>query len=543
MKRLFTLIAATFFFVIGTSAILTAQEKSAHAAKASSKSASKTETSDAQKSSAAAADKSTASKDPLENMKFRNLGPAVGGGRVTAVAGIPGKPNVYYVGAGGGGVFLTGDAGMTWKPVFEKESTASIGAIALAPSNPNLIWVGTGEKNIRNDLVTGKGVFFSPDAGNTWKFMGLRDAGQISNIAIDPRDPNIVFVGVLGHAWGPNADRGVFRTTDGGKTWQKVLYVDDTTGVSSLIMEPNNPMVLFAGFWPVRRYPWMLESGGTTGGIYRTTDGGNTWKKMTDGLPEGPTGRVGLAASQSNPRHVYAVIESKKGIAWDTTDLGDHWRQVSDNHTFNARPFYFSQVAVAPNNENKVYFINYNIMVSEDGGKTGRNTTRGVHVDHHALWIDPMDPDRMIDGNDGGVYITTDGARSWRYTDNLPIEQFYSVAQDDETPYNLCGGLQDNNAWCGPSNSLSRGGITGYDWFTVTGGDGEYVVPARGKGVHMVYVDAQNGVIQRVNIQNGLSNSIRPYLHGVQLKKPADLKYRFNWTSPIAVSLTDPNEV
>lgn len=483
-------------------------------------------------------------KDPLENMKFRNLGPAVGGGRITSVVGIPGKPNVYYVGAGGGGVWYTQDGGLSWKAIFEKEGTASIGAIALAPSNPNLVWVGTGESNLRNDVITGRGVYFSSDAGATWNFMGLKDAGQISSIVIDPRDPNIVLVGVLGHAWGPNVDRGVFRTTDGGKTWKKVLYVDDTTGVSSLIMDPNNPMVLFAGFWQVRRYPWMLESGGPHGGIYRSVDGGNSWKKLTEGLPEGSVGRIGLAASMSNPHHIYAVVESKKGIAWDSTDLGDHWKMASDNHSFNARPFYFSQVAVAPNNENKVYFINYNIMVSEDGGKTGRNTTRGgVHVDHHALWIDPRDPDRMIDGNDGGVYVTSDGARTWRYLDNLPIEQFYSVAEDDNSPYMLCGGLQDNNAWCGPSNSLSRGGITGYDWFTVTGGDGEYAIPAHGKDTHLVYVDSQNGSISRVNVQNGLQASIRPYLHGVQFKKPADLKYRFNWTSPIAVSYTDANEV
>jgi photosystem II stability/assembly factor-like uncharacterized protein len=483
-------------------------------------------------------------KDPLENVKFRNIGPAVGGGRVTAVVGIPGKPNVYYAGAAGGGVFYTQDGGLSWKAIFEKGGTASIGAIALAPSNPNLVWVGTGESNPRNDLVTGRGVYFSSDAGTTWNFMGLKDAGQISNIVIDPRDPNIVLVGVLGHAWGPSVDRGVFRTTDGGKTWNKVLYVDDTTGVSSLIMDPGNPMVLFAGLWPFRRYPWILESGGSAGGIFRSVDGGLTWKKLTEGLPEGSTGRIGLAASISNPRHIYAVIESKKGIAWDTTDLGDHWRQASDNHSFNARPFYFSQVAVAPNNENKVFFINYNIMLSEDGGKTGRNTTRGgVHVDHHTLWIDPLDPDRMIDGNDGGVYISSDGARTWRYLDNIPIEQFYSVAADDESPYNLCGGLQDNNAWCGASNSLSRGGITGYDWYTVTGGDGEYAVPAHGKDTHLVYVDSQNGSIQRINVQNGLSNSIRPYLYGVSMKKPADLKYRFNWTSPIGVSYTNPNEV
>ncbi|HLW54132.1 MAG TPA: hypothetical protein VKW06_14945 [Candidatus Angelobacter sp.] len=490
-----------------------------------------------------AAQKPDATKDPLENMKFRNLGPAVGGGRITSVVGIPGKPNIYYAGAGGGGVFLTQDGGLSWKPIFEKESTASIGAIALAPSNPNLVWVGTGEKNIRNDVITGKGVFFSPDAGTTWKFMGLRDAGQISDIVIDPRDPNSVFVGVLGHAWGPNAERGVFRTTDGGKNWQKVLYVDEDTGVSSLIMDPGNPMVLFAGLWQVRRYPWMLEDGGTSGGIFRSIDGGNTWKKLTEGLPDEATGRIGLAAATSNPHHVYALVENKKGVLYDTNDLGDHWRMVSNNHNLAARGFYFSELRVAPNDENKIYFLSFNIMLSEDGGKTARATSPRVHVDHHAMWIDPQDPNRIINGNDGGAYISSDGAKTWRYLDNLPIEQFYSVADDDETPYNLCGGLQDNNGWCGPSNSLSRGGITGFEWYTVTGGDGEYVVPARGKGTHVVYTDSQNGSIQRVSNESGRSSFVRPYLQGVQSMKPADLKYRFNWTSPIAVSATNPDEV
>jgi photosystem II stability/assembly factor-like uncharacterized protein len=483
------------------------------------------------------------SKDPLENIKFRNLGPAVGGGRVTSVVGIPGKPNVYYVGAAGGGVFMTQDGGLSWKAIFEKESTASIGAIALAPSNPNLVWVGTGEKNIRNDVITGKGIFFSPDAGATWKHMGLRDAGQISNIAIDPRDPNTVFVGVLGHAWGPNAERGVFRTTDGGKTWQKVLFVDEDTGASSLIMDPGNPMVLFAGMWRVRRYPWALDSGGTSGGIFRSSDGGNTWKKLTEGLPTESTGRIGLGAAPSNPRHIYALVENKKGTLYDTIDLGDHWRMVSNNHNLAARGFYFSELEVAPNDESKVYFLSFNIMLSEDGGKTARSTSARVHVDHHALWIDPENPNRIINGNDGGVYVSGDAGKTWRYLDNLPIEQFYSVADDDETPYNLCGGLQDNNGWCGPSNSLSRGGISGFEWYTVTGGDGEYVVPARGTGTHLVYTDSQNGSIQRVSNDTGMSNSIRPYLHGVQSMKPSELKYRFNWTSPIAVSMTDPNEV
>jgi photosystem II stability/assembly factor-like uncharacterized protein len=549
MKTTFKVIAI-LALTLGLAGLLMAQTKSGDRPKKSSGTKAAEPKTDKKAASEEKANSTTptrtedaAAKDPLENMKFRNLGPAVGGGRVTTVVGIPGKPNVYYVGAAGGGVFMTQDGGLSWKPIFEKESTASIGAIALAPSNPNLIWVGTGEKNIRNDVVTGKGVFFSSDAGATWKFMGLRDAGQIANIVIDPNDPNIVYVGVLGHAWGPNAERGVFRTTDGGKNWQKVLFVDEDTGASSLIMDPGNPMVLFAGMWRVRRYPWALDSGGTSGGIFRSNDGGNTWKKLTDGLPTEPTGRIGLGAAPSNPRHIYALVENRKGVLYDSVDLGDHWKMVSNNHNLAARGFYFSELMVAPNDESKVYFLSFNIMVSEDGGKTARSTSARVHVDHHALWIDPENPNRIINGNDGGVYVSSDAGRSWRYLDNLPIEQFYSVAQDDNEPYNLCGGLQDNNGWCGPSNSLSRGGISGFEWYTVTGGDGEYAVPARGKGVHFVYTDSQNGSIQRLDNETGMSNFIRPYLHGVQSMKPSELKYRFNWTSPIAVSLTNPNEV
>jgi photosystem II stability/assembly factor-like uncharacterized protein len=543
MKRIVKFLMILCVLFVGT-ALLASDNKSDTKAKAD-KSADKKDTKKPVEAAPATpvATDDAKSKDPLENMKFRNIGPAVGGGRVTSVVGVPGKPNIYYAGAGGGGVFMTQDGGLSWKPIFEKESSASIGAIALAPSNPNLVWVGTGEKNIRNDVITGKGIFFSPDAGATWRFMGLKDAGQISNIVIDPHDPNTVIVGVLGHAWGPNADRGVFRTTDGGKTWNKTLFVDQETGVSSLIMDPGNPLVLFAGMWRVQRRPWALDSGGTSGGIFRSVDGGITWKKLKEGLPEEPTGRIGLAAAPSNPRHVYALVENKKGVLYDTNDLGDHWKMVSNNHNLAARGFYFSELQVAPNDESRLYFLSFNILVSEDGGKTARPTSRGVHVDHHALWIDPQDPNRMINGNDGGVYVSSDGARTWRYLDNLPIEQFYMVAEDDSAPYNLCGGLQDNNGWCGPSNSLSRGGITGFDWFTVVGGDGEYIVPARGKDVHTIYADSQNGFIQRVNAENGLSSFVRPYLKGVQSMKPADLKYRFNWTSPIAVSYTNPNEL
>ena len=480
--------------------------------------------------------------DPMENWRFRNLGPAAGGGRVTAVVGVTGQPNVYYAGAAAGGVFRTSDGGLSWKPIFEKEAVASIGAIAVAPSNPNIVWVGTGESNIRNDISTGRGVYMSTDGGTNWRFMGLKDAGQISAVVVDPDNPNIVFVGAVGHAWGPNAERGVFRTTDGGKTWAKVLYINDTTGASALIMDPGNPMILYAGMWQVQRFPWMLVSGGASGGIFRSIDGGNTWKKLTDGLPEGPTGRIGLAAAPSNPRHIYALVEAKRGILWDSIDLGDHWREVSNNHALNARPFYFSQLAVSPKDESKVYFLSYDILLSDDGGKTARVTGRGVHPDNHTIWIDPQNPDRIILGNDGGVYVSADAGRSWRFLDNLPIEQFYMVAADEETPYNLCGGLQDNNGWCGPSNSLSATGITNDNWYTVVGGDGEYVVPAPG-GSTIIYADSQNGYIRRLDKRNGFARSLRPYLEGVGNMKPSELKYRFNWTSPIAVSYTNPDEI
>jgi len=484
----------------------------------------------------------TDTKDIFENVKFRNLGPAVGGGRVAAVAGIPGNPNVYYIGAGGGGVWKTVDGGLSWKAIFEKQPTASIGAIALAPSNPSLVWVGTGESNPRNDVITGKGVYFSPDGGQSWKAMGLENAGAISQIIIHPTNPDIVYVGVLGHIWGPNAERGVFRTSDGGKTWQKVLYVNDKTGVSDMAMDPSNPLMLFAGLWEFTRSPWMLNNGGENSGIYRSNDGGATWKKLTEGLPKGVVGRIGLAIAPSNPNHVYALVNAKKGGLYDTNDLGDHWKQASADTRLIYRGFYFTTLYVSPESENHLYFESFNILESQDGGRTAQIIGRGVHPDHHSLWIDPKDSSRMIEGNDGGVFLSHDAGKSWRFLDNIPIEQFYMVATDGEKPYMLCGGLQDNNGWCGPSNTLARGGISGLEWFTATGGDGEYIVPA-GKKSDLIYASSQNGSIQRLNYKNGMSQGIKPYLHGVEDLAPADLKYRFNWTSPIAVSPTDPKTV
>lgn len=483
-----------------------------------------------------------ADTEVFHNLHFRNLGPAIAGGRVTSVVGVPGDPNIYYAGGAAGGVFKSVNGGITWKAVFEHEATASIGSIALAPSNPNLVWVGTGEANVRNDVIDGAGIYFSSDAGESWKCMGLQDAGQISRVIVDPHNPDTVFAGVLGHAWGPNSERGVFRTIDGGKTWKKVLFVDDTTGVSDLTMQADNPQILYAGMWHFRRYPWTLEDGGETSGIYRSTDGGETWKKLNEGLPKGPLGRIAVASAPSNPSHLYALIAAKKGLLWQSFDMGNHWSEVTDNHALDVRPFYFSRMVVSPVDENKIFFLSFEMMESDDGGKSAHMADHGVHPDHHTLWIDPQNPSRMIQGNDGGVFLSLDAAKSWRFVDSLPVEQLYQVATDSHRPYTVCGGLQDNSSWCGPSSDYGRHGVTNADWYTVVGGDGEYAVPAP-SDPNIIYTDAQNGFIERLDKRTHLSHFVRPYMKSVESTSPADLKYRFNWTSPIAVSPHDANEV
>lgn len=480
--------------------------------------------------------------DPFSNLQARNLGPAVSGGRVATVTGLPGKPGVYYVGAAGGGLWKTTDDGMSWTELFKQGDSASIGALAVAPSNPNDLWLGTGESNPRNDITNGHGVYYSPDGGKTWQFKGLADAGQISRIVVNPTNPDIVYVAALGNVWQPGKDRGVFMTTDGGKTWSKVLYVNETTGASDIAMDPQNPNVMFAGMWTVQRKPWTLLNGSKDGGIWRSLDGGRTWKKLADGLPAGPTNRVALAIAPSDPNVVYALMATKDGLLWGSDDMGDHWHMISDNHALDVRPFYFSTIAVSPDNAEKVYFGSFQLMMSTDGGKSAHAIDDDVHVDHHDIWIDPKNPERIIQGNDGGAYESLNGGKTWRYFDNLPIEQLYTVSIGNTQPFEICGGLQDNDAACGPSNSLEYSGIWGADWWNPAGGDGIYAVPAP-SDPSIVYSDSEDGFSFRIDTKTMTAKFLKPYMPGATDMPSSKLKYRFNWGAPIAVSPTDANTV
>lgn len=478
-------------------------------------------------------------KGPLAHLHFRDIGPAIAGGRVTAVEGVPSKPQLIYAGTAGGGVWRSTNGGVSWKPIFTQEATASIGAIAVVPAAPESIWVGTGESNLRSDVRDGAGVYFSSDGGAHWRFMGLEHAGQIARILVDPNDHNVVYVAALGNPWQPNRQRGIFRTEDGGKTWKKVLYANPRTGAIDLVMAPNDSKILFAALWQVRRRPWTFIDGGPGSGLYESTDGGDSWHRLDhshNGLPSGPLGRIGIAFAPSNPNRLYALIEAETGLLWTSSNGGANWHEVSDNHALDVRPFYFSQLAVAPNNADKLYLGAVHLMVSDNGGKSAHIADKSVHPDHHSIWIDPRNPSYMLQGTDGGVYVTRDGGETWDYLDNLPIEQFYSVALDNRIPFDICGGLQDNGVWCGPSSNLNRPGVDGTDWHMIKGGDGEYAIPAP-SNPDIIYSDSQRGFISRYDASTGLSRLVRPYVPGYGRGwAPAKFKYRFNWTTPIAVS-------
>lgn len=478
---------------------------------------------------------------PLANLHWREVGPALPGGRVTSVAGSASDPNLYYFGAAGGGVWKSTDGAETWSPVFEKQGVSAIGAVAIDPHNNDVVWVGSGESNPRNDVSYGDGVYKSTDGGAKWINVGLKATQHISKILIDPNNPNHVVVGALGDIYKDSEDRGVYVTDDGGKTWTKSLYISASSGVSDMSMDMQHPNVMYAGMWHFRREPWNFTSGGDDDGLYKSTDGGHSWVRLTGhGLPSGITGKIGLAVAPSDGRRVYAIIESKEGLLWRSDDGGENWTMVNKSTIVTGRPFYFTKIAVDTKNPDRVYAIAFMLALSTDAGKTFKEVAEQNHVDYHAMWIAPNDPNRAIVGEDGGISRTVDGGRTWFDGRNYPIGQVYHVGTSvKENPYTICGGWQDNNAWCGPSNSLDFGGIQNKNWFNVNGGDGTFVVPDP-TDPNYIWSDSQQGFLLIYNRRTKDYYLGIPYLQtGLQGYDLSQSKYRFNWESPIAFAPWD----
>ncbi len=475
-----------------------------------------------------------------KSVSFREIGPAISGGRVSAVAGVAGNANLYYVGAANGGVFRTNDGGMTWKALFQYEGVASIGALAVDPQNSAVVWAGTGEANVRNDVSFGNGVYKSTDGGEHWKRMGLEGTFQISAIAVDPHNHNTVIVAAMGSPWADSADRGLYRTTDGGATWQKVLFLGPSIGIADLAMDPQNPQILYAAAYRFRRTPWSYSDGGPEDAIYKSIDQGETWKRLDGpGLPTEPVGRIGLAIALSSPNVIYAVMGSNQGVLWRSDDSGDHWSLVSKDQEVDVRPFYFSHIAVDPRNPDHILALSNNLMESKDGGRNFTIIAKQVHVDHHTIWIDPAGSGRIIEGNDGGVILSRDNGDHWAFAHNIAIAQFYHVSTDDERPYQVCGGLQDNSAWCGPSRSKGPSGILDRHWFDLNGGDGMYAIPAV-DNPNLIYNNTEDGVFMIFDRASEHVHDIEPYPRDASGGGVADLPYRFAWNAGFAVSPQNP---
>jgi photosystem II stability/assembly factor-like uncharacterized protein len=474
----------------------------------------------------------------ISGMKWRLIGP-FRGGRVLAVAGVRGNPNVFYFGAVSGGVWKTVNGGTTWQPVFDKEPVSSIGAIAVSESDPNVIYVGTGEACIRSNISYGDGVYKSVDGGKTWTNVGLKDTRHIGAIVVDPHDPNIVFVAALGHAYGNNAERGVFRTTDGGKTWQKVLYKDDKTGAIDVVFDPGNSHILFAALWQAYRTPYSLVSGGPGSGLYKSSDGGTTWKHLEgNGLPKGLLGRIGVSVSGGESERIYALIEAEEGGLFRSDDGGEKWTRVNKDHRFRQRAWYFTHVFADPQNANTVYILNTGMFRSTDGGRTF-DLIPAPHGDHHGLWIDPEDPNRMINSNDGGVNVTQDGGKTWTTQGNQPTAQFYHVAVDNQFPYHVYGAQQDSTTVAIASRT-SHGVIGRQDWHTVGYAESGYAAPDP-RDPNIVYVDGYGGDLTRFDRRTQQYQEISPWPNDNSGIGAVDMKYRFEWTEPVVFSPHDPN--
>ncbi|MGZ3499339.1 MAG: VPS10 domain-containing protein [Vulcanimicrobiaceae bacterium] len=468
-------------------------------------------------------------------LKWRAVGPAASGGRIAAVAGSATNTNLYYAGTAGGGVWKTTNGGQTWQAVFADQKVSAIGALAIDPTDDNTVYAGTGETNPRNDVSYGDGLYKTTDGGKTWTKVGLENTRHISRIIVDPHDRNHVIAGALGDVFGDSVDRGVYVSDDAGKTWSKTLYVGPQSGASDIAIDVQHPNVVYAGIWQFRREPWTFHSGGDQDGLYKSTDGGKTWTRLTGhGLPDGITGRIGLAVAPSNGNRVYALIEASGGILWRSDDGGANWTMTSNDTIADQRPFYFSHVEVDPKDPDRVYGISNLLALSTDGGKKFHGIADQVHGDYHAMWIAPNDPNRMIVGEDGGQAISLDRGKTWFDMLNMNIGQFYHVGVSSENPYTICGGLQDNLAWCGASNSLDPGGIANKDWFITAYGDGMWAVPDP-VDPDYIWSDWQNGGLVLYNRKSRDSWNVQPYFPSMAEQfDSSQSKYRFNWDSPIA---------
>lgn len=481
--------------------------------------------------------------DIFKDMKARSIGPAAMSGRITAIDVVESNPNIIFAGAASGGLWRSTGGGFDWEPLFDDEAVLGIGAIEIHQKNPDIIWVGTGEGNPRNSVSSGYGVYKSIDGGDTWELMGLEKTRNIHRIYIHPENPDVVYVGAIGSPWGEHKERGLYRTTDGGKTWEQILFNNELTGVADMVADPSNPDKIFVAMWEHKRQPWTFESGGEGSGLYVTYDGGDTWKNLTGegGLPKGPYGRIGLSIVHSKPDYVYAIIESEANALYRSTDGGKTWERrttAEKEGNMGNRPFYYSSIYTDPENENRVYSLYSMVSRSEDGGKSFDVIIpySGVHPDHHAWWIHPEDPSFMIDGNDGGLNITRDMGKTWTFSEKLPVGQFYHINVDDEFPYNLYGGMQDNGSWVGPAYVFNYAGIRTSDWQELSFGDGFDVAPIKGDSRYG-YTMSQQGNVSRYDKVSGYTKTVRP----IAPDTATDL--RFNWNAPVALDPHNNNGV
>ncbi len=489
-----------------------------------------------------------------EQLEYRHIGPV--GNRVISVAGIAGNPMIYYAGAASGGLWKTVDGGLTWKPMFDDQPVHSIGALAVAPSDPNIVWAGTGETFIRSNVSIGNGVWKSTDGGETWHHMGLENMGRIGRVIVHPTNPDIVYAAALGHGYQPQQERGIYRTKDGGKTWTRVLFVNDSTGASDLAMDPNNPRILFAGMWQIDIKTWGRESGGPGSGLFMSRDGGDTWKRLEGSeLPKLPVGKIAVCMTPANADRIYALIETGDGVPWHgqetesgelwrSDDGADSWQLMTHNRNLGGRTGYYNNCVVLPDDPDEALFLTAAFVRSIDGGRTGvsQGGRQRPGGDYHDLWIDPTNGDRMIVGNDGGTAVTVNRGQSWHRV-QLPIAQMYHVTADNAIPYNVMGNRQDGPSFRGPSNTVAGGGIPRGEWFSVGGGESGFATAdptdhntvwssASGSG-------ARGGIVVRYNVRNRQFRQVEVWPENTGGWPAEGLRYRFQWTFTLLISPHD----